>query len=83
MKGWGQTAQLTFQSLCYSGGGGSENLKGSKGGMGDRERVGLAGNGGGQTYQAVALTIIRQKTGKALLPSITNTAVPRKEHASC
>lgn len=51
--------------------------------MGDWERVGVEGNGGGQTYPAVALTIIRQKTGEALLPSITDTAAPRKEHASC
>lgn len=61
----------------------AENLKGSEGGMGDRERVGIEGSRGGQTYPAVALTIIRQKTGKALLPSITDTAAPRKEHASC
>lgn len=84
MGGLGQTAQLTFQSICYSKGKKkAENLKGSEGGMGDRERVGIEGNGGGQTYPAVALTIIRQKTGEALLPSITDTAAPRKEHASC
>lgn len=49
---WGKQPSSHSRAFAIPGGKKkAENLKGSEGGMGDRERVGIEGNGGGRHIQ--------------------------------